>query len=1011
MVLSASEQATLDFYQWEYKGRGYYHFESQVDIEPPFTPFRFKSYTDDQQIDDGKVPSLLNMLGKLFDGKPKEVKKEKSTTLIPNPLGLQPKLTGFSISFGKDWEISSVISTEFLNMLCFSDNSISFEILGTYHDITIQIICSEKDRPRIESQFLAYFSTSVIKDITPKSLGFDFTKQVAIADFGLCDEFMRPIEIHNSFNIDPLTSIVASLDTLQFEDIALFQIIFKGVTAPWVKSILNSVSDGIGGSFFLDSPEMLKCTEEKVLSPLFSSVIRIATQGNSDNRSQYLAKELTKSITSVSTSRFNKLIPLSNKGYNYEDHLYNIYHRTTNRLGMILNSEELASLVHYPNKTVVSSKLGLHGGKTKTLPSENINRKYVLGINQHNGNEVKVTIGDESRLRHTYIIGATGVGKSTLIANMMIEDMKIGNGCALFDPHGDIVEDILLRIPESRKNDVIIIDPSDSDFPIGFNLLKANTDVEKIVLSSDLVSAFKRHATAWGDNMTAVLSNAINTFLESEKGGTLIELKRFLLEDTFRIQFLKTVEDQSIHYYWQYEYPMVKKGIAPLLTRIDTFLRPKIVRYMLAQNKGIDFRKCIEEKKIVLIKLSQGLIGEDNSYLLGSLFLSKLNQAAQGRQMLSKSNRHPFYVYLDEFQNFITPSITSILSGARKYGLGLILAHQELSQIEDTKTLGSVISNPNIRICFRLGDSDAKKLESGFSYFEQEDLQSLGIGQAIMRIGSSKNDFNIETYPLPEIDLETAESIKETIIQNTRYKYAKPKVEIQKLIEDLFPKHSKNQILKKNKLQINSTELIINHESKDKIPFQDPSNEVKESVTNIISQDEKNKLIEAEELSTKNRDHIYLQTRIKKLGQERGYLATIEKETVDGKRIDITLEKGIIKIAFEISITNTPEYEVKNIRKCLSNGFLPIVMVSKNKNHLNKIERLAIKELSKKDINYVLFIQPNEITDVLDGIQVKTEKSQEVVKGFRITTEFEESNISNPQNIREHIAKLLFKHK
>ncbi|MEN8775492.1 MAG: hypothetical protein ABF263_09230 [Polaribacter sp.] len=197
--------------------------------------------------------------------------------------------------------------------------------------------------------------------------------------------------------------------------------------------------------------------------------------------------------------------------------------------------------------------------------------------------------------------------------------MKQGNGCALFDPHSDIVEDVLARVPENRKDDIFLIYPSDSEFAIGFNLLGATTDAEKIVLSSDLVSSFKRHATAWGDNMSAVLSNAINTFLESSRDGTLIELKRFLLEEDFRNVFLTSVEDPSIHYYWNNEYAMVRKGIAPLLTRIDAFLRPKILRYMLAQNKGVDFRACIEEKKIVLINLSQGLIGEENSFLLGSI--------------------------------------------------------------------------------------------------------------------------------------------------------------------------------------------------------------------------------------------------------------------------------------------------------------------------------------------------------------------------------------------------------
>ena len=194
---------------------------------------------------------------------------------------------------------------------------------------------------------------------------------------------------------------------------------------------------------------------------------------------------------------------------------------------------------------------------------------------------------------------------------------------------------------------------------------------------------------------------------------------------------------------------MLKKGgLGPLLTRLDTFIRPKTIRYILSQKQGLDFNEVVNDRKILLVKLSQGLIGEENSYLLGTLILSKIYQIAQARQLLPKEARHPFYIYLDEFQNFITPSINSILSGARKYGTGLVLAHQEFSQINDTVIGNSVLSNSNIRICFRLGDFDAKKLESGFSYFDSNDLQNLNIGEAIVRVGKNTDDFSLRTTPL-----------------------------------------------------------------------------------------------------------------------------------------------------------------------------------------------------------------------------------------------------------------------
>lgn len=1006
MTLSAGEKATLNFYRWEYLGRGYYHFDEQVAIEPPFTPFVRRSFSDSHYIDDGRSPTVFESIANLFTSK--TVKKEEEfaleNTIVPNIRIVDTRLVGFSFAFQKDQEISSLISEELLSMLAFTDDCISFEIIGTHKTITFQIVCSPKDKTRVKSHLKGYFPSIIISDIDVYNLGFYNEKTIAIADFGFHDEFMRPISTNSSFSIDPLTSIIATLDNLQYGETTLVQIMFKGATAPWANSILQSVTDGSGENFFSNAPEMLTCAEEKVSKPLFSCVLRIATQGNTNTKSQYLATELSRSITSISTSKYNKLIPLSNEGYSYENHLKNLYERSSNRLGMLLNTNELTTFIHYPNKTVVSSKLGLPDAKSKKLPISAINQKYILGINKHNGEEHEVSIDDKSRLRHTHIIGATGVGKSTLIANMMLEDMNAGNGCVLFDPHGDIVEDILLRIPEYRKDDVILIDPSDTEFPIGFNLLEANTEAEKIVLSSDLVSAFKRHATAWGDNMTAVLSNAINTFLDSHKGGTLIELKRFLLEDSFRKTFLESVEDPSIHYYWEHEYYMVKKGITPLLTRIDTFLRPKIIRYMLVQNEGVNFKECIEKKKIILIKLSQGLIGQDNSYLLGSLFLSKLNQVLQSRQSIEKTKRHPYYLYLDEFQNFITPSIASILSGGRKYGLGLILAHQELAQIDDSKTLNSVISNPHIRICFRLGDNDAKRLEQGFSYFEQSDLQNLEIGKAIMRLGSSNKDCNISTYPLTEIDTTTANNIKNFIIQNTRETYTKSNVEINTLLKELLPKISRKKYKKSNENEVPpniNSKLEVN-----KVTTSDSQDNTEKNIeVKTKFEEDKNKYLKSVKESETIRKHRYLQNEVRSLAIQRGFKATIEQETENGGRVDIALIRDDICIAVEILVTNTLDYEVRNIQKCIDSRYTHVCMLSESLVHLKNIRKRASQTIDKIAIKKVSYLIPLEFPKYLDDFIVDKKTNTKRVRGYRVVTNYDiDSSQSNKQS---SISKLL----
>jgi hypothetical protein len=424
---------------------------------------------------------------------------------------------------------------------------------------------------------------------------------------------------------------------------------------------------------------------------------------------------------------------------------------------------------------------------------------------------------------------------------------------------------------------------------------------------------------------------------------------------------------------------------------------------MLAQKKGINFRECIEQKKIVLLKLSQGLIGQENSYLLGSLFLSKINQVALGRQSMPKENRHPFFVYLDEFQNFITPSISGILSGSRKYGLGLVLAHQELAQIDDYQVLNSVLSNPNIRICFKLGDADAKRLNDGFAHFESQDLQSLGIGEAIIRIGSSSSDFNLETSPLTEDTTDNGEKI----IQNTREKYTQSKEVVEQILEELLPKTS----IKVKNTTTEEAEIIekeIQPELKNE-EVKNTNNTI--TFTSQISEKEKQKLIKEEENSIKNRDHVYLQTKIKKLGQDRGYLATIEKETKDGGRIDIVLEKETTKIAFEISITNTADYEVKNIKKCIDEKIEQIIVVSNNAKHLLSIAKLANEKIPKNELKKVKFISPSEIPSLLDSFSFSSETKEEVIKGFRVTTNFENTTISDSKSIREHIVKRLFRKK
>ncbi len=1001
METSLSEKATIDFYQWELLGRGYYLSQTPVDIEPPYIPFSRNQFDSPAGHDDGRVPSVFTQLLNLFKGTNGQEDINEVVEIIPKYLEVEevPKRTTLVLSFSRNYNISPLSTQQFLNTLSFSQHAVSFEILATFEEIKIQIVCSQEDVTNLESQLKAYFPSAIVVK-TDTKLPFDDSRDIAISDFGLDEEFMRPIAISENYNIDPLTSVIASLEQLQNGEVAVIQTIFKGISTPIARDIVTSVSDGKGGSFFTDAPEMLVCAKEKVSQPLFSVVSRIAVQGVNDTRSELLSQNIINQISGITRSRYNKLFPLSNEGYKYDFHWYNLHHRTSNRLGFILNTKELATLVHYPNSSVVSKLLQSNLQTTRKVPLTFQNSKYFLGINDHNNQELDVMVSDEHKVRHVHIIGSTGTGKSTLLVNMICDDMEQGNGVFLFDPHGDIVEDVIARVPNFRMNDVVLVAPSDANFPIGFNLLHAPTELEKIVLSSDIVEVFKRYATSWGDTMTSVLSQAVNTFLESSEGGTLIELKRFLLEDKFRAEFLRNVEDASIQYYWENEYPMVKKRIAPLITRIDTFLRPKIVRYMLAQKSGIDFKTCIEDKKIVLFKLPQGLIGEENSNLLGSLFLSKINQVAFSRQSLHKQERFPFYVYIDECHNYINnQSILSILSGARKYGLGLVLAHQDLTQIDNPKVLNSVLSNPSIRICFRVGDNDARKLADGFTHFEVNDLQQLQTGQAIMRVGGANNDWNLTTPLIESIEASVYNEKRKEIVTQSRNQYGQRKEDIEEILNKSFGQSSEEVKIQKRE----KPKTAITQKPQELIIREEESNEVSEEV--------KNELIEREEESKTIREHRYTQQIIKKLGQERGFQANIEKETKTGGRVDVVLQRNKLMIAFEVSVTNKADYEVKNIKKCIDEKVDLVVMVSNNTKHLLSIEKLAIEKIPKSKLKKVKFISPSEIPSLLDSFSHPVEMKQEVIKGFRVTTNFENTTISDSKSIREHIVKRLFRKK
>jgi hypothetical protein len=807
-LLTREELLTRQFYDWELRGRGWQVWDAAVELEPPFRPFWFHGVSASPIADDGRRETAFSAWAervreglKAFfigptsaapEGAPPE--PDGLPEPLPEPFIDESAIVETSVALPPDEAVNRDAAEQFVLSLHYAHAPFSFELIGSPSVIRVVFACRERDAPRLRQQLRSHFPDCAIRD-HPEPLTslwqHDSEQEPVVVDFGLSHEFVLPLRPYRSFDVDPLIALAGAMGELAEDERAVFQILFQEATAPWAESALRAVTDNEGGAFFADAPDMVARAREKVSRPLYAAVLRVAAQSPTPGRAWEIVRALGGALAQFSTPTGNALVPLENEGYPYDLHADDLLLRQSRRSGMILNVDELVSLVHLPSVSVRAEHLDREAKKTKAAPALAVGHPLVLGENAHNGKTVAVSLGTQQRLRHMYVIGASGTGKSTLLLNMIVQDLHHGEGFAVLDPHGDLIDWILGHIPGERFDDVVLIDPSDEDYPVGFNILSAHSEVEKNLLASDLVSVFRRLSTTWGDQMTSVLGNAILAFLESTKGGTLADLRRFLVEPDYREPFLRTVTDPDIVYYWEREFPLLTgRPQAPLLTRLDTFLRPRLIRNMVVQKQDkLDFRFMMDSRKIVLAKLAQGSIGEENAYLLGTLIVAKLHQMALGRQNVPEAERQPFYVYIDEFHNFITPSIAAILSGARKFGMGLVLSHQELSQIfhHSPDVASAVITNPSTRVCFRLGDDDAKKLQAGFSAFDARDLQSLGIGEAIARIERSEYDFTLQTLPLPKVDPATAHERRERVVAISRERYARKREDVEREMASARP--------------------------------------------------------------------------------------------------------------------------------------------------------------------------------------------------------------------------------
>ncbi len=524
---------------------------------------------------------------------------------------------------------------------------------------------------------------------------------------------------------------------------------------------------------------MVESMERKARTPVFSANVRIVASSAEETRTQALLEQLESAFAPLGFPPVNSISFKRRKGGRLESLLFAFSFRLFRaREAIILSADELASMYHFSTPTLETPKIRMLKARQSEPPTNLPKEGIILGRNIFRSRQTLVRLAREDRRRHLYMIGQTGTGKSTLIQELARQDIEAGEGLAVIDPHGDLAEALLGLVPVERRQDVIYFNPGDVSRPLGLNMLEydPNFPEQKTFIANELIAIFDKLydlKTTGGPMFEQYMRNAVMLVMDDPaSGNTLLEIPRVLADKEFRKLKLSRTTNMVVKNFWEME--AEKAGgeaalanMVPYITsKMNLFIANDIMRPIIAQEKSaFNFRTIMDRRKILLVNLTKGRLGELNSSLLGLILVGKLLLAALSRTDAAEEDRPDFYLYLDEFQNFATPSIATILSEARKYRLDLTLAHQFVGQLTD-EIKGAVFGNVGSIASFRVGVEDAEVLEHQFApTFAASDLINLDNGNVYARLmagGKTTAPFSFSiTYPPKAGDPRTAEQIRQ----------------------------------------------------------------------------------------------------------------------------------------------------------------------------------------------------------------------------------------------------------
>jgi len=726
--------------------------------------------------------------------------------------------------------IASTTQKNFKNRW-FGQRHFSFEIIGTKGFVRLYAAVPADMLDVLKQAVTSAYPSARLEVTTEHNIFSEVggINGVVGGELNLKESFAYPIATYQDLKRDALQSILNALSSLEANDGAAIQILFRPADNGWRKEASSHASKKRKGqdksvnasllarqmvTALVKPPDAkeegapkkeLSSLEQSVLDSIddktryagFEVTIRIVASSNILQRSQAIINNIVASFSLFDSPGKNgfKYALAKDNAKLAVDYLLRAFPRRTKR--NIMNSVELATLFHFPDQgNIPTSQLSRQESKQVDGPRNMPETGLLLGFNEFRGVKKPIRLDIKDRQRHMYAVGQTGTGKSTFLENLALQDMVSGGGFAFVDPHGDTVEKLLAMVPKERTEDVIYFCPSDMDYPMGLNLFEFNDPDQKDFLIQEVINMLYKlydpqHQGIMGPRYESIFRNAALAVMADPNGGTFIDIPKLFRDPEFLKQKLQHVVDPNVLDYWQKEYPASQRSneageiTSWFVSKFGAFLSNEMMRNIIGQTKSaFDLRYIMDNKKILLVNLSKGRTGDLNSKLLGMIFVMKFQAAAMSRSDTPEEQRKDFALYVDEFQNFSTDSFATIMSEARKYHLNLIVANQFTTQLTE-EIRDAVFGNIGTTVSFRIGQNDVEALSRYFRpAFDGDDLLRVPNYNAIVRTlvnGVPTQPFSMATLPpLGNPNPGLADALK----QLSAAKYGKPRVVVEKAIFD-----------------------------------------------------------------------------------------------------------------------------------------------------------------------------------------------------------------------------------